>query len=104
MKLKLTYIEFDALYQLLAAIINLKVNNNSYADKLTIALLAKTYFRFYKKAMVKKPKYTVSLPAEEALNWYLFFMSPNVKLPLQDLHTINLIRTINHSIHHQYQN
>lgn len=104
MKLKLTYTEFIALYNLLAAIINLKVNNKSYSDKLCMALLAKTYTRFYKKAVFKKPDYKISLPAEEALNWYCFFMSPNVKLPLHDLHISNIIRKINHSIHQQYQN
>lgn len=104
MKLKLTYTEFTALYNLLSAIINLKVSNNSYGDKLCMALLAKTYTRFYKKAVFKKPDYKVSLPAEEALNWYCFFMSPKVQLPLQDMHINNLIRTINHNIHQQYQN
>jgi hypothetical protein len=104
MKLKLSHTEFSALLNLLAGVMNFRTQYFEMEDKLMFSLLAKTYGRFYKKALFKKKEYGISLPDEEALNWYLVFSDEDIYLPEQDPQLLNLIHKINNNIHQQYQN
>lgn len=101
MKLKLSHAEFDAIFQLLAGTMQMTTQQFSMEERLSFALLAKTYLRFYKKAVFKKKNYSVSLPDEECINWWLFFTY--ARMP-QDTFIVNLVQGINNNIHQQFQN
>ncbi|MCC6290164.1 MAG: hypothetical protein IT249_19975 [Chitinophagaceae bacterium] len=99
MKLKLTAAEFNSLYLLLTEIVN-NSKPIGILHHVVYGIIYRVFRKFYNKAIQKKREYKITLDADEACAFYLFFS----KNPLsnQDFFTQNLIHTINNKIHQIY--
>lgn len=99
MKLKLTYSEFNALYQLLAAICT-GIKPAGIEAQVLHGVLFRMYRRFYTKAIKVKKKYAITIEADEACAFWIFF--GKYDMYQQDDFTRNLVRQLNNSIHQKY--
>lgn len=99
MKLKLTYAEFKTLHQLLSIVCTGIVPNGIEALVLH-GVLFRMYRKFYNKAIKVKKKYTVSIEADEACAFWMFFTKFDMKG--QEVYTTNLVLQLNNSIHQKY--
>lgn len=99
MKLKLTYSEFNALYQLLAQVCT-GIKPAGIEAQVLHGVLFRMYKRFYVKAIKVKKSYSISIEADEACAFWMFFSKFNMQG--QELHTTNLVLQLNNSIHQKY--
>jgi hypothetical protein len=72
MTLKLTRIQFLALYNLYLNVV-LKDVALTMHDKLTLTMMVRVYQKLYKKAMENKPKYRIKLTEEEAIAFWIYW-------------------------------
>lgn len=101
MKLKLSYNEFNALYEILeSAIEDYNSGTINFEKKLRYVILVETYKKFYQQALISKQEYRITLKPHEALNWWLFFAQYN-RLPATSYEG-NLLNKINFEIHQKY--
>lgn len=97
MKLKLSRIEFEALFAVIGRITRL--STMSIEDKLVVELMSYIYSKMYAKAVHYKPKYSITLTGAEAMAFWLYFQKN--PLPASFVYETNLIDTISNSIHKQ---
>ncbi|MGQ0738259.1 MAG: hypothetical protein ACT4OJ_04295 [Bacteroidota bacterium] len=99
MKLKLTYSEFQALYNLLALVCT-AITPRGIESQVLHGVLFRMYRRFYTKAIKVKKKYTIGIEADEACAFWMFF--GRYDMWQQDEFTRNLVLQLNNSIHQKY--
>lgn len=98
MKMKLTYIQFMALYGILKTIAVSVMPSDIEARRDHVIILC-IYQKFYAKAWEKKKKYSISLKPHEAMTWFIYFSVHNL-----DNATLegNVLNTINNIIHQKF--
>lgn len=98
MKMKLTYIQFMALYDMhkTFAISNMP---DKLEDKLLHLLMLGIYQKFYTKAVEKKKKYQISLSVQEAIMFFLYW---NKHTHHPTSFEGNLLTTLCNSIHQKF--
>jgi len=99
MKMKMTYAEFTALYQLLANVCTAITPKGIEAHVLH-GTLFRLYKKFYRKAIEVKKKYSISIEADEACAFYMFFSKFNTSKA--DPFTQNLIQQTLNTVHQKY--
>lgn len=99
MTLKLSYNEFDGLYQLLADAVENAYGGTDFEKKLRTQILVEIYVKFHSKSVIKKQQYTVTLAPREALCWWVLFNRHHLP-PTSFLG--NLLNKINNGIHQKF--
>lgn len=100
MKLRLSKIQFFALYDLLQSMI-IAANPKGIEARLLHSILIGVYKKFYTKAFNKdKRSYTIKLNDEEACSWWLFFSKCQFKRDM--VFETALIIKINNTIHQKF--
>lgn len=99
MKLKLSSAEFLVLHDLLQRIC-IGIKPKGIQAHVLHGVLFRLFKKFYKKAIETKHRYTVSIEADEACAFYMFFT--NQPIQNEETFTINLIHQINTKIHQTY--
>lgn len=99
MKLKLTSAEFNALLVLLTAICTGLIPKG-IQQQVVHGTLFRAYKKFYIKAIKERKEYKITLDADEACAFYMFFTRFDMKE--QDLFLINLVTKLNNKIHQTY--
>lgn len=104
MKLKLSYIQFKALYSIFQQLFNADAAKpKSIEARLMLSILIGIYVKLYKLSspVTKKKKYSIALNEPEALAFWIFFNKYNF-LPEEMIYEANLIDTINNIIHQKF--
>lgn len=99
MTLKLSSSEFTALHFLLQKCID-QVNPKGIQTVLLHGVLTGLYKKFYIRAFEKKNRYTVHFSSHEACAFFMFFSL--YPMDDEDLFTVNLVMTINRTIHQKF--
>lgn len=99
MKLKLTVAEFLALHDLLQRHILAHRPKGIQAHVLH-GVLFRLFKKFYTKALTAQQRYQVTMEADEACAFYMYF----TKSPMtgEEVFTINLVHQITQKIHQTY--
>jgi hypothetical protein len=98
MKLKLSYIQFMALFNILKTVM-VKEMPVSLEDRRDHTIIIGIYQKFYVKAYEKKKSYSIKLLPHEAMTWFIYFSFHN--LPATTIEG-NTLTEINNSIHKKY--
>lgn len=99
MKLKLTSSEFLVLHDLLQRIC-IGIKPKGIQAHVLHGVLFRLFKKFYKKAIETKLRYTITIEADEACAFHMFFTTQ----PMEDeeVFTMNLVHQINTKIHQTY--
>lgn len=101
MKLKLSYNELIALHDVFGRCVVIDAKSFNAHKKLQVAILLKLWKKLYTKAFAKKKEYSVTMDADEAIAFYLYFHNTNL-VPGEMIYERNLITQINNSIHQKF--
>ena len=99
MKLKLTYVQFKSLYEVLAGIVK-SAKPVGMQTKMLHSVLMDVYEKMYKKDFAKKKTYSITLKTHEAVAFWMFFQ--RYQLPAEMVFEQNLVFTISNSIHQKF--
>lgn len=99
MKLKLSSSEFLALHDLLQRVI-MGIRPKGIQAHVLHGVLFRLYKKFYTKALTVQQRYTITMEADEACAFHMFFTRQN--LNDEEIFTINLVHQINNRIHQTY--
>lgn len=98
MKLKLTYIQFMALYAILKTVAIAEMPDGIEARRDQTIIVA-IYQKLYAKAFERKMSYSIKLQPHEAMTFYIYFSLHD--FPNSTLEG-NILNTINNSIHQKF--
>jgi hypothetical protein len=99
MKIKMSVAEFLALHDLLQRCI-MCIKPKGIQAHVLHGVLFRLFKKFYTKALTAQLRYTITMEADEACAFHMFFTRHS--LNNEEVFTINLVHTINNRIHQTY--
>jgi hypothetical protein len=98
MKMKLSYSEFSVLYKLLQVVND--ISPKGIQAQVLHGVMFRLFKKFYIKAIRMKNRYTMTIDADEACAFWMFF--ERFDMSTHDVFTQNLVRQLSNSIHKKY--
>lgn len=99
MKIKMTLAEFLALHDLLQRCI-MGTRPKGIQAHVLHGVLFRLFKKFYTKALTVQQRYTITMEADEACAFHMFFTRHD--MTEEEIFTINLVHQINNRIHQTY--